>query len=112
LRRFDRLYKGRADFYFIVGTDAVAEIPFWENARGLLRYCRFVAATRPGFSSAVEKVLEFFGPGAETRICQIDTPELEISSTDIRERVRAGRSFQYIVPASVALYIRKEGLYL
>jgi nicotinate-nucleotide adenylyltransferase len=101
-----------ADFYFIVGTDAVAEIPKWENAHGLLRYCRFVAATRPGFSSSAGKALDFFGARGQKRIIQLDTPELEISSTDIRDRVRHGRSFKYIVPASVELYIKKEGLYL
>ncbi|MDR2005777.1 MAG: nicotinate-nucleotide adenylyltransferase [Acidaminococcales bacterium] len=112
LRKLNGCYKGGADFYFIVGTDAVAEIPNWENAHGLLRYCRFVAATRPGFASAVEKVWEFFGDEGRERIIQLDTPELEISSTDIRDRVRNGRSFKYIVPASVELYIKKEGLYL
>ncbi len=100
------------DFYFIVGTDAVAEIPSWEKAYGLLEHCHFVAATRPGFSSAVERVIEFFGVAGREKIQQLDTPELEISSTDIRERVRSGRSFKYIVPASVELYIKKEGLYL
>lgn len=101
-----------ADFYFIVGTDAVAEIPKWERASGLLKYCSFVAATRPGFASSAEKVTEFFGDKGNGKMIQIDTPELEISSTDIRERVESKRSFKYIVPASVELYIKKEGLYL
>lgn len=101
-----------AELYFIVGTDAVAEIPSWEKASGLLEYCCFVAATRPGFASSVEKSIEFFGERARDKIIRLDTPELEISSTDIRNRVRQKRSFKYIVPASVELYIKKEGLYL
>jgi len=112
LMELNKLYGGAAEFYFIVGTDAVNEIPYWENAQDLLKYCVFVAATRPGFAAAAGKALEFFGPGGRSRIIQLDTPELEISSTDIRERVRRGRSFKYIVPASVELYIKKEGLYL
>ena len=112
LIKLDKRYEGRAEFYFIVGTDAVGEIPSWENAHDLLKYCVFVAATRPGFSSTAEKALAFFGQEGAARIIQLDTPELEISSTDIRERVRAGRSLKYIVPASVELYIKKEGLYL
>ena len=111
LRDLSNIYKN-AELYFIVGTDAVADIPAWENAAGLLDYCRFVAATRPGFSSAIEKVKEFFGQENSGRILQIDTPELEISSTDIRERVAQGRSFKYIVPLSVEQYIKKYGLYL
>ncbi len=105
-------YGDDTTFYFIVGTDAVAEIPSWEKAHGLLSFCHFVAATRPGFASSVEKAIAFFGKEGEGQIHQIDTPELEISSTDIRDRVRGGRSFKYIVPASVELYIKKEGLYL
>ncbi len=105
-------YGQETEFYFIVGTDATAEIPSWENAHGLLEYCHFVAATRPGFASSVEKVIDFFGEAGKHSIHQIDTPELEISSTDIRNRVRGGRSFKYIVPGSVELYIKKEGLYL
>lgn len=111
LKDLSGLYK-TSDLYFIVGTDAVADIPSWEHAGGLLDYCRFVAATRPGFSSAIDKVREFFGKENSNRILQIDTPELEISSTDIRERVAGGRSFKYIVPLSVELYIKKYGLYM
>lgn len=112
LQKLHDIHGENVEFYFIVGTDAVADIPTWEKAGGLLRYCHFVAATRPGFDSAVEKVIEFFGSEGKERIHQLDTPELEISSTDIRQRVYCGRSFKYIVPASVELYINKEGLYL
>ena len=111
LKKLQEMYSV-AEFYFIVGTDAVAEIPNWERADGLLQYCSFVAATRPGFASSVEKVIEFFGDRGNGKIIQIDTPELEISSTDIRERVGSRRSFKYIVPTSVEQYIKKEGLYL
>lgn len=112
LKELHKIYGENVEFYFIVGTDAVADIPSWENASGLLRYCHFVAATRPGFDSTVEKVIDFFGVDGVNCIHQLDTPELEISSTDIRQRVHCGRSFKYIVPASVELYIKKEGLYL
>ena len=111
LKELSEIYDD-SDIYFIVGTDAVAEIPSWERASGLLDYCCFVAATRPGFASAVERVIEFFGCQAKDKIIQLVTPELEISSTDIRDRVRNKRSFKYIVPTSVELYIKKEGLYL
>ena len=44
-------------------------------------------------------------------IHELATPELEISSTQIRGRIREGRSIRYMVPESVETYIRKEGLY-
>ncbi len=110
LKVLNNKYKD-AEFYFIVGTDAVGEIPLWEKAHDLLQYCSFVAATRPGFEFKLGKIIEFFGKECESKIYHINTPELEISSTDIRQRVKEGRSFKYIVPASVELYIKKEGLY-
>lgn len=104
-------YKDSADIYFIVGTDAAGEIPTWERAKGLLNYCNIVAAMRPGYESFVDNVINFFGEAGKHKIHKLYNPELEISSTDIRDRVKHNRSFKYIVPASVELYIKREGLY-
>ena len=59
--------------------------------------------------SAVEK---FFGAAAREHIHRVTTPGLEISSTDLREKIRFGRSIKYLVPEVVEKYIAEEGLYL
>ena len=46
-----------------------------------------------------------------SHVHELPTPELEISSTDIRRRVQEGRSIKYLVTAEVEAYIYKEGLY-
>ncbi|MDT8902237.1 nicotinate-nucleotide adenylyltransferase [Anaeroselena agilis] len=105
-------YAERAKFYFITGADAVGDLPTWNNIDELLDLCDFVATTRPGCVSAIDDVIRHFGPKGAARIHRLTTPELEISSTDIRDRVKKGRSIKYIVPESVESYILKEGLYI
>lgn len=104
-------YGDKTDFYFITGADAMQDLPTWRNIDRLLDLCYFIAATRPGCICSLDPVIKQFGIKGRQRIQRLPTPELEISSTDIRERVRQGRSIKYIVPESVESYIGKEGLY-
>ena len=104
-------YGEKADFYFITGVDAVQDLATWHNIEDLLDLCHFVAATRPGCISTIDNVIKYFGAKGRERIHRLATPELEISSTDIREKVRKGLSIRYIVPESVENYILKERLY-
>ncbi|MPN21413.1 putative nicotinate-nucleotide adenylyltransferase [bioreactor metagenome] len=104
-------FGAQTDFYFITGADAIQDLPTWEKVDQLLEMCHFIAATRPGCISTLDNVIKHFGLQGRRRIHRLATPELEISSTDIRERVKTGRSIKYIVPESVESYIFKEGLY-
>lgn len=104
-------YGDDTELYFIVGADAVKELDTWHEIDRLLGLCYFVAATRPGSVSAIDKVVEQFGAKGRERILRLTNPELEISSTDIRERVKKSVSIKYIVPESVEQYILKEKLY-
>jgi len=104
-------YGENTEFYFITGADAVLELPTWKNIDQLLKLCYFIAATRPGCICSIDSVIQKFGIQGRERIQRLPTPELAISSTDIRERVRSGRSIKYIVPECVEDYILKEGLY-
>lgn len=104
-------YGDKTEFYFIIGADAVQELTTWRNIDHLLDLCYFIAATRPGCKCSIDDVIKSFGIKGQQHIHRLATPELQISSTDIRERVRQGRSIKYIVPESVESYILKEGLY-
>ena len=106
-----RQYGENTDLFFITGADAIADIPTWDRIEELLGLCQFIAATRPGFLPNVDNIKEYFGELGSTRIHRLETPELEISSTNIRERLKRGFSIKYIVPAAVEDYIYKEGLY-
>ena len=110
----DRLresYGQDAEFYFITGADAINELFTWYHAEELLEKCCFIAANRQGTELDMELLRSHFGELAEKRIHQLVTPAVEISSTDIRQRIHRGRSINYRVPAAVEEYIDKEGLY-
>ncbi|WP_110953345.1 nicotinate-nucleotide adenylyltransferase [Anaerosinus massiliensis] len=101
----------QVEIYFITGADAIQEIPTWDRIEELLGLCQFIAATRQGCVPSVDNIKEHFGELGRRRIHRLNTPELEISSTDIRSRIKKGFSIKYIVPESVENYILKEGLY-
>ncbi len=104
-------YGQQTELYFIIGADTVGELHTWHDIDKLLKICQFVAATRPGSLCSIDKVIDYFGVNGRNSIHRLATPELEISSTDIREKVRLGRSIKYIVPESVEMYIKKEEFY-
>ena len=94
------------EFWFISGADAIVNIVTWRDADEVLDLARFVAATRPGHDVAALRE-----PGIRDRITTLDVPALAISSTDIRQRIAAGRAVRYLIPREVEEYIRKHRLY-
>lgn len=100
------------EWYFITGADAFSEILTWKEPEKILHLCQCVAATRPGYSR--RKVLDQIRvllDNDTSSIHFLEVPALTISSSDIRERVRAGKPITYLLPAEVEHYIRKHQLY-
>lgn len=93
-----------AELFFITGADAVAQILSWRDHDELWDLAHFVAVSRPGH------VLNTDGLPREG-VSQLEIPALSISSTDCRERVRAGHPVWYLVPDGVVQYIAKHHLY-
>ncbi|SFT74277.1 nicotinate-nucleotide adenylyltransferase [Selenomonas sp. GACV-9] len=104
-------YGEAAELFFITGSDTINELHTWYHIEELLRQCHFVGTTRPGAPVDKTALVQQFGKIADEKIHFLAVPELEISSTDIRRRLKAGRSIRYLVPPAVEAYIRKEGLY-
>jgi len=100
-----------AEIYFIVGPDALAEFSQWKEPARLLENCQVVGIGRPGHVEADLHILDLFVPGASRRIKMMDVPQIDIRSTDIRNRVAKGLSIRYLVPEAVERYIREHGLY-
>ncbi len=96
------------EFWFIVGADALADLPNWHEPEGIVAHARLAVAPREG----VDVDTASLGvPGLSDRIDAFSLPLLEISSSDIRARVAAGHSIRYLVPDGVEGYIRDHGLY-
>lgn len=107
-----RICRKDCKIYFITGADAIESIMTWHEPERLLKICDFVAVTRPGYNK--RKLLDAVGELIEKyngKLNFLEVPALSISSTDIRNRVLAGKSVKYLVPEEVEAYIMKSGIY-
>lgn len=89
-------------FALMVGADAARELPQWKEAAALPGLATLVVFARPG--AAVPA-------GLPDRTIVVEAPQVDISATAIRARVRAGRSVRYLVPDAVAAYVATHRLY-
>jgi nicotinate-nucleotide adenylyltransferase len=93
-----------AEFFLIIGADVAEELPSWQRVEQLRGEVTLVVVTRPGNVLAAGAL-----DGWEARTVVI--PQLEISSTDLRERAATGRPLDYLVPAPTIRRIRDLALY-
>lgn len=110
MNELEKKFGSDTELFFIIGADSMADLPKWHKAKELVSKVHFIATTRPGTEVDLEGLKNYFGDSAKN-IYQVATAGLEISSTDIRERVRTGKSIKYLVPEVVEEYILKENLY-
>ncbi|MGQ9502434.1 MAG: nicotinate-nucleotide adenylyltransferase [Anaerolineae bacterium] len=96
--------------HFIIGADSLAQLPTWHEPAQLIRLCRLAAVTRPHHPVDME-ALERALPGVAERIDWVEMPAMDISSSDLQRRVRAGRSIRYQTPEAVVRYIAEHRLY-
>jgi len=106
------IYGDDTRLFFIIGADVVPELVTWKRFEEVFKLCEFVAVNRPGsqregFFESVRYLKERYSAIIHT----IMLPSIEISSTDIRNRVKNGRTIKYLVPESVEKYIYENGLY-
>ena len=100
------------DWWFILGSDALGDLPHWREPATIVDQVRLALARRPGVGELEippETLLAV--PGIESRIDEVEMPLLEISSTDLRERVRAGRPTDFLITPAVRALIDELGLY-
>ncbi|MBK1877835.1 nicotinate-nucleotide adenylyltransferase [Pelagicoccus mobilis] len=96
-----------ADLHWILGADQIAQLHLWRDIEKLSEQVTFIAFERPGFKSTASPELP-----SHTRIKRGKLRQLDISSTEIRERLKSGQSAKYFLPANVFAYIKAENLYL
>ena len=103
-----RLFHGSAiKLFFIIGADAALKLGTWHGLERLRGLTDIVALARPGFD------LETLKPEPHwPKVAVMQMPGIDISSSDIRARVGAGRPIEYLVPADVMTYIRDHALYI
>lgn len=94
------------DLFLLLGEDALADLPMWREPEAFPDYATIVVAPREG--AEMPETLPFDPASIE----RIDMPYMNVSATDLRHRVRLGRSLRYLVPEPVRLFVEERGLYL
>lgn len=87
-------------FYFIIGGDMIDQLDTWHRIEELLDLMTFVGVNRPGWQSETDYPVQL-----------VSIPEIDLSSTLLRERFQTGGPVTFLVPQSVEAFIRREGLY-
>jgi len=113
-----------AEIFFIIGSDAFREVHTWRRYPEFFEHCGFIVMSRAGSSPvspfalsgiAAEMFMRLdentYEHSSGTRICCAAVSALDISSTDIRERISGGRTISYLVTQPVERYILENRLY-
>ncbi len=99
------------EMYFIVGQDALADLPNWVRPERILELARLAVARRPEVSAEALEEAQRRVPALRERVFRLKMSAVEVSATEIRERVRRGQPIRGMVPAAVEGYIREHRLY-
>jgi nicotinate-nucleotide adenylyltransferase len=100
------------ELFFILGWDNLVQLPQWKESFRIIRMCHLVAVPRPGYSAPDLGKLEADIPGLSRKVVLMDSPEIDVSASEIRSRVARGLSIRCLVPEAVAEYIRQHKLYM
>jgi nicotinate-nucleotide adenylyltransferase len=125
VRRVRRMLRSGDSLYFLIGIDALLDLPHWKQFRRLLDLTDFIVVSRPGFDShEIERALpRDMVSSRRPRMSQreiilrrttlhiLPDVEVPVASTDLRRKIREGQSITGLVPPLVEQYILKEGLY-
>jgi nicotinate-nucleotide adenylyltransferase len=105
VKYFQRKLGRQVPLFFIAGNDAFREIRTWKNWRHLLKLCHFIVINRPGYGPVNP------GTGLTGAVSYLRIPGINISATDIRSRLAAGKKAGAMLPPGVGRYIDKNNLY-
>ena len=100
------LPKNKVDLFFLLGSDNARNFHRWKEPEKLVKLCEFIAFGRP------DSQFDIKANDLTSDFHFFNAPLIEISATNIRDRIRKGKSVRYMVPAAVEDYIRKHQLYL
>ena len=100
-----------AELHLILGIDALQDFLEWREPERLLDLARLLVVSRPGHDLVVPAEVRAHLARRAARITLHKMPLLEISSTEIRRRLKRGEPIRYLVPDAVERYIRERGLY-
>ena len=113
VRYFHQQYP-QNQLYWLIGADSISELAGWYHIEQLADECLIVTAARPGFNPQETQTLKSMLTDLQMqRLRQniLATPQVDISATQIRRRIRQNQSVRYLTPPAVIDYIKHQHLY-
>jgi nicotinate-nucleotide adenylyltransferase len=100
------------DFFLMIGADSLRDLAHWRNPARILELATVVAVNR-GDQLLPDRMelRSVVGSVADERVVTVTIPGIDVSATDIRSRIREGRSVRYLVPRAVEMYIDQQSLF-
>jgi nicotinate-nucleotide adenylyltransferase len=99
-----------SELYFMIGADSLRDLTTWHQPEGLIRLCKLAVLPRPGVQVTAD-MHEASLPGLAEQVVMLDTPMVDVSSTGVAARLRAGKTVRYLLPQPALDYVRANGLY-
>ena len=97
---------------FLIGADSLRDLPTWREPQRILELATIVAVNRPDRDiTDATRLTDCLGEAAAERIRIINMPGIDLSATDIRGRLAAGRSIRFMTPRAVEAYIEQHAVY-
>jgi nicotinate-nucleotide adenylyltransferase len=100
-----------ADLILLIGGDSLRDLPTWHRPADLVSACHEIGVIRRPDDSVDLSAWEQQVPGTQAKVRFVDAPLLDISSRNIRRRIRENLSFRYYLSSPVYKYILKHKLY-
>lgn len=101
------------EIYFIMGADSLSDFAYWRNPQRISELCRLLVAVRDDLNQVkLREIANQLYSDFHTEVEFLSTPNVSISSHDIRNRVWNQESIRYLVPDNIREYIMKNHLYL
>ena len=110
VRYLKQVHHGDA-LYFIIGEDSLSYIEQWYDADNLFKLCEFIVIGRGGYKSDIENTIRELGEKYDFVCHYIKSPELDMSSEGIRNRIRTGKTVKYLLPDELIEYIKSNNIY-
>ena len=112
VRELKKIYKDEK-LFFLIGLDTLFQLKTWKKIEELSGEIEFVVALRPKYIDIEEinRELKFLRENYGTKVEIIHSPLYEISSTELRDRIKEEKSVRYLIPEEVVNYIKESGFY-
>lgn len=110
LQKLKQIYR-ETHFYFIMGEDSLDDFSTWKNPKEICRLATILVAVRNEGGHEIENKIKAAKELYQADMYMLHAPNFSVSSREIRERIRNGKSVHYMLPQEVENFIRQYSLY-